>query len=105
VSARRGGLEPFLVSVVVLVVLGLAGFASFALAWKGTADIVRVDEQVGYLVSGGIGGLALVTVALGLLTIQHRRRVEARQRAEFQRVLRAASALLAAVADAERGRR
>jgi hypothetical protein len=95
-------LDPFLVSVLLLVVLGLAGFAAFGLAWKGTADIVAVDEQVGYLVSGGLGGLALVTLSLGLLTVQHRRRLEARQRAEFQRVLRAASALLAAVADPSR---
>src|SRR5262245_1763839 len=53
--------------------LGLAfvagGFAAIGLAWMGTARESCVDCQLPYLVSGGIGGIALVVLGVGLLIV------------------------------------
>jgi hypothetical protein len=93
---RRLLADPFSVSVLVLGVLALAGLLGIAVGWKGAAASLVVSVQLPYLVSGAIGGLALLGFALGLLLIQARRRREARRRAEMDRVVRAAAAVLAA---------
>lgn len=89
--------DPFVASVVALGVLGAAAFVTLALGWQGLAAEVNVATQVAFLVSGGIGGLALVGFASGVVVIQARRRDEAQRRAAFERVVSAATELLASV--------
>lgn len=84
-------------SLVVAAALALAGFASMTLAWRGTADKVKVPDQLPYLLSGALGGLALIGVAAVLATIQQRRWVEAHRQARFEAVVAAAADLLAVV--------
>ena len=88
--------DPFVVSVVVLGVLVVAGLVGVAAAWKGAAASLVVAFQLPYIVSGAMGGLALVGFAGGLLMVQLRRREEAERRAELDRVVRAAADVLAA---------
>jgi hypothetical protein len=89
--------DPFAASVVVLGALAAAGLVAVALGWRGVAAEVGVADQVGFLVSGGFGGVAIVGFACGVLVIQGRRWAEARRRAEFEAVLGAAAELLATV--------
>ena len=89
--------DPFSMSVIVLGALAVAGLVGIAVGWKGAAAALDVSVQLPYIVSGAIGGLALLGFSLGLLLIQARRREEARRRADMQRVVRAAADLLAAV--------
>jgi hypothetical protein len=88
--------DPYTVSVTVLVVLAAGGLAGIGIGWRGAAASLVVSVQLPYIVSGVIGGLALLGFALGLLIIQVRRRREAERRADFDRVVRAAADLLAA---------
>jgi len=88
--------DPYTVSVTVLVVLAAAGLAGIIIGWRGAAASLVVSVQLPYIVSGVIGGVALLGFALGLLIIQVRRRREALERAEFDRVVRTAADLLAA---------
>lgn len=88
--------DPFVVSVAVLVALIGAGLVGVGVAWKGAAASLVVAFQLPYIVSGALGGLALVGFAAGLLLIQVRRRAEAQRRADFDRVVRAAADVLAA---------
>ena len=87
--------DPFVASVGVLVALSLVGLVGIGVAWKGAAATLVVALQLPYIVSGAIGGLALLGFALGLTLVQTRRRAEALRRAEFDRVVRAAADLLA----------
>jgi len=87
--------DPYTVSVTVLVVLAAAGLAGIAIGWRGAAASLVVSVQLPYIVSGVIGGLALLGFSLGLLIVQVRRRREAERRADFDRVVRAAADLLA----------
>ena len=97
--------DPFVVSVVALGVLGAAAFAVLALTWRGVAAQVDVAAQVAFIVSGGIGGLALVGFASGVVVIQARRWTEAQRRAELDGLITAATELLASVRRAGDGGR
>ena len=92
--------DPFVASLMVLGVLVLTAFVGLGVAWKGAAATLVVALQLPYIVSGALGGLALLGFALGLVLIQARRREEAVRRAEFDRVVRAAADVLAAARDA-----
>ncbi|MGH3341520.1 MAG: hypothetical protein ACRDPK_01310 [Carbonactinosporaceae bacterium] len=47
----------------------VAGGTLIALGWHGSAREACVDCQVPYLISGGLGGLALVLLGTGLLIV------------------------------------
>jgi hypothetical protein len=51
----------------------LVGMFLVFLGWNGAASYDRVSAQIPYLVSGGIGGLALVVVGSGLMIAQSNR--------------------------------
>lgn len=93
---RAAGRDPYRVSIVVLVALAVAGLAGIVVGWSGAAGSLVVSVQLPYIVSGVIGGLAVLGLSLGLLIIQARRHREAQQRAQFDRVVHAAADLLAA---------
>jgi hypothetical protein len=92
---RRVLRDPFVVSVIVLGALAVAGLVGIAVGWRGAAATLVVAEQLPYVVSGVLGGVALLGFALGLLIIQLRRREEAVRRTELDRVVRAAADVLA----------
>jgi hypothetical protein len=43
------------------------------LGWNGAASYDRIQSQFPYLISGGIGGLALVVIGVGLIIVQNQR--------------------------------
>lgn len=96
---RAAARDPYASSVAVVALLGVVGLAAIALGAAGASDATTLDAQLPYLVSGGLGGLALVLVAVGLHAAQRRRLAGARRRAELDRVLDAAAAVLAEVRD------
>jgi hypothetical protein len=55
------------------IVYCLAGFVLIFLGWNGAASYDNTSAQMPYLVSGGIGGLALVVVGAGLMVAQSNR--------------------------------
>jgi hypothetical protein len=51
----------------------LAGFFLVFLGWNGAASYDRVSAQIPYVVSGGLGGLALVVLGTGMIVVQSHR--------------------------------
>lgn len=96
--------HPALVSsLVVLAVLVVASFVAFGLTWRAAADEVLLSRQLPFVISGGLGGLALLGAALGLAYVQVRRWVEADARAELADVTECARQLLLAAGTDQRG--
>ena len=89
--------DPFVTSMLVLIALVIAGLIGVGVAWRGVAASLIVAVQLPYLVSGALGGLALIGFAAALIAIQSTRRVEARERAEMARFGRAAADVLGAL--------
>jgi hypothetical protein len=52
----------------------LAGFLLIVVAWNGAASLDYAQGQLPYLISGGVGGLALVVVGSALLIVENARR-------------------------------
>lgn len=86
--------DPFAVSIVLAGGFVVIGFVGIAIAWRGVARLATVAGQVPFLLSGAMGGVALVGLGLVLFDIQLRRRTDADERAAFDRVLEAAAALV-----------
>jgi hypothetical protein len=74
----------------ILAAAAVAGSVGVFAAWRGAAALDAVWLQVPWLVSGGIGGLALIGLGLGLLDVHLERRREAVDRVERDAVLREA---------------
>jgi hypothetical protein len=51
----------------------LAGLVLIWTGWNGAASYNDIRQQFPYLISGGIGGLALVTIGVGLFVLQSAR--------------------------------
>lgn len=64
----------------------LVGFAVIALGWHGSARRACVDCQFPYLISGGVGGLALVLVGAALLVVAQVRIESARLARQLDRL-------------------
>lgn len=80
----------------------VAGFVAIGIGWKVAARTLAVPYQTPALVSGGMGGLALILLGTGLLSVQAGRRMAAVERDETEALLDEASALVDAV-KAKRG--
>jgi len=61
----------------------LVGLALIFLGWNGAASYDRVESQMPYLISGGLGGIALVILGAGLLIVQAQRSNRAAVEAEI----------------------
>lgn len=92
--ARRTTADPLVISCWIAALLLALAFVLFLAAWKGASDTLEVDVQVAYLVSGGLGGLALLVAGSALLTVQLTRWLAARERLELEAVLDAARVAL-----------
>ena len=51
----------------------VAGLAVMWAGWNGAASYNDIRKQFPYLISGGLGGLALVVIGVGLMVIQSQR--------------------------------
>jgi len=89
--------DPWVASVAILVAGAAAGVVAVTLGWRGAAARVGVADQLPYIVSGAMGGLALLGFTLGVLVIQTRRRVEAHRRLELERLTLAVEHLASVV--------
>ena len=81
--------------------LVVGGFVAIGLGWRAAARTLFVPFQVPALVSGGVGGLALIVLGAGLAVTQVGRRLAATERAETEDLLDEAAAVL----DVLKGRR
>jgi hypothetical protein len=90
---RRSLGDAFTRSVVLALSLIVGGFVAIGLGWKGAAASLIVAEQLPYLLSGGVGGLALIVTGSGILTVQANRYWNARERARLDLVLARATAV------------
>lgn len=71
-------------------VLVAAGFTSIFYSWSEVAALLNVAQQLPYLVSGGLAGLALVIVGVSVIDVAVRRqdsRERQQQLAQINRVL------------------
>ena len=93
--------DPVAPSLLLFAGLVLAGFVAIGIGWRVAARTLFVPFQTPALVSGGLGGLALVVIGAGLASTQASRRMAAAERAETEGVLDEAAALVEAL----RGRR
>ena len=75
------------------------GLLLVGVAWRGTANTGAVFEQIPFLVSGGLGGLALVVVGGVLYGAWWQTRALREERERAARSLEVAEATLAAVQD------
>lgn len=75
----------------------LGGGTLIALGWDGSARKACVDCQVPYLISGGVGGLAIVVVGVGLLIVAQIRIESAVLAQRLDRLVKASAGATAAV--------
>ncbi len=85
--------DPYTISLVVAIVVVCGGIAGLVLGWYGAATTTLAPVQLGYLLSGGIGGITLIGVGLGLLRVQTLRYERAQERAAMGELLRQATRL------------
>jgi hypothetical protein len=88
--------DPAAPSLLLFAGLVVGGFAAIGLGWRVAARTVFVPFQLPALVSGAMGGLALILLGAGLATIQVSRRLAAGERAETEALLDEASTLVEA---------
>lgn len=91
---RRARADAVIMSSFVSLLLVLAGFGSFWLAWKGAAATLSVGVQIAFLTSGGLSGFALIAAGLGIMYVQMSRHLEAREDREWAVVLDKALGML-----------
>lgn len=72
--------DPALPGLLLMAALALAGFGAFAYAWYRSAGTVYVALQLPEVISGGIGGIALVGLGVALFDLQTARAQEAKEK-------------------------
>ena len=96
-APRRWTQEPAVPGLALFLAIAAAGFVTMGIGWKVAARTLVVGHQMPALVSGGMGGLALVFIGAGLATIHAHRRLAADERARTDVVLEEADRVLAAI--------
>jgi hypothetical protein len=89
--------DPRVSTTLVLAALAAAGFGLIALGWRGAAATLYVVLQVPWLVSGALGGIALIGLGLGLLVTHLDRTEAAAERVALAELQREALRLLSRV--------
>lgn len=77
---RRVLADPFRRSLALAVLMIAGGFVAIFIAYRGVARSVIVAVQLPYLISGGVGGVALILTGAGIIGIQTSRYWNARER-------------------------
>ncbi len=93
----RWSKDPAAPSLLLFASLVVGGFVAIGLGWRVAARTLFVPFQIPALVSGAMGGFALVLLGAGLLSIQSGRRAAAVERAETEGLLDDMAALVEAV--------
>lgn len=88
--------DPAIPSLLLFSGLIISGFAAIGIGWRVAARTLFVPFQMPALVSGAMGGLALILLGAGLVIIQSNRRYAAVERADTESLLDEASALVEA---------
>jgi hypothetical protein len=88
--------DPAAPSLLLFTGLVVSGLVAIGFGWKVAARTLFVPFQTPALVSGAMGGLALVLLGAGLANIQAGRRLAAAERAETEALLDEAQALVSA---------
>ena len=94
-------MDPVAPTLLLFAGLVVAGFVAIAIGWKVSARTSVVAFQIPALVSGGLGGLALIVIGAALANIQATRWVAALERTEADAVLDE----IASITDGMSGRR
>lgn len=89
--------DPAAPSLLLFSGLVLSGFVAIGMGWRVAARTLFVPFQTPALVSGGLGGLALVVIGCGLASTQAARRLAAAERLETEALLEEAAGLLEAL--------
>jgi hypothetical protein len=92
---RAASADSWTMSVVILAIAAATGMTGIVLGWRGAAGRVDLADQLPYVVSGAIGGIALLGFALTVFCVQTRRRAEAHHRLELARLTLAVENLAA----------
>jgi len=91
----EGRAEPFVLQVrharLISLLFVFAGFVAIGLGWSGMARSAAPDQQLPFIVSGGMGGVGLITFGVGLLLV-------AQIRTERQRLTTVLEVMASAVA-------
>lgn len=70
------------------VILVAAGFAAIFYTWGQVAGVLNVAQQLPYLVSGGLSGLALIIVGVTVIDVAVRRQDSAERRQQLAQMTR-----------------
>lgn len=89
--------DPAAPSLALFAGLVVGGFVAIGLGWRVAARTLYVGLQVPAIASGAIGGVVLVALGAGFVSIQTGRRLAAAERAEMELLLDEAHALVTAV--------
>ncbi|MCW2778742.1 MAG: hypothetical protein JWN17_2467 [Frankiales bacterium] len=89
--------DPAAPGLALFAALAAAGLLAIGIGWRVAARTLFVPFQVPALVSGGLGGLALVMLGAGLFSVQVARREAAAEQAAFDGLLDEAAGLVADV--------
>ena len=90
--------DPFTHSILFAVALIAGGLVAIGLGWRGVARSVLLPEQLSFLVSGGLGGLALVVTGSTIAAVQSSRYWSARERQRLDAAIAGAARALDAQA-------
>src|SRR3954471_12979313 len=88
--------DPALPGVLLFGAMVVAGLVAIGVGWHASAYTLVVARQLPAVISGAMGGLVLVLLGAGLLTVQAGRRLAALEHAEIEALLDEAAALVAA---------
>lgn len=86
--------DPLVPSLLLFAGLVVAGFAAVGIGWRLAARTLFVPFQIPALVSGALGGLALIMTGTALISIQLDRKASAADRASMDELLVEVSALV-----------
>jgi hypothetical protein len=87
--------DPAAPGVLLMAGLVVGGFVTLAFAWRSVARTIYVALQVPGIVSGGLGGVALIGLGAVLLAVQLGRRDAAQERRVTDELLDEVAALVA----------
>lgn len=93
--------DPAAPSLVVFAAIVVAGLLAIGLGWRVAAHTAFVPAQIAALMSGGLGGLALVVIGAVLTVVQVGRRLAAAEAQATDAVLDEAERMLESVSREE----
>lgn len=92
-TGRRGGLLSATNGIWIGCVLAGAGFGGIYVGWSKVAGLKNVAEQVPFLISGGLVGLALIIIGVAVLDVSVRRKDSYDRQSQLAEVARTLASL------------